>query len=167
MSIFWFYERAGSALLRLRWCTVWAGPLLFAFGRKTLFPHCAYMYPLLVVPWKRSAWIPSTEATSGKLNSWSDRRLDAHAELVWKPIGRAMRKRVFGHMERRPRTVYASAQSGQGSHFPLTESLDTTEEQMPVCDFAHVWDEFESMHFAYVRRHLFSWRGLYNMSMRN
>ena len=78
-----------------------------------------------------------------------------------------MRKRVFGHMERRLRTVYASAQSGQGSHFPLTESLDTTEEQMPGCDFVHVRDKSESVHFAHVRRHLFAWRGLYNMSMKN
>ena len=37
---------------------------------------------------------------------------------------------------------------------PLTESLDTIKcingEQMPVLDFAHVWDESESVPFVYA-----------------
>ena len=43
-------------------------------------------------------------------------------------MGLAMRKRSFGHMRAaRPRSACASAQSDQGLHCPLTESLDTIE----------------------------------------
>ena len=58
----------------------------------------------------------------------------------------------------RPRSACASAQSDQGLHCPLTESLDTIKcingKQMPGWDFAHEWDESESVHFVHVRRHL-------------
>ena len=48
-----------------------------------------------------------------------------------------MRKRAFGHMRTaNARSDWASAQSDQGLHCPLTELLDTpeciNEEQMPV-----------------------------------
>ena len=62
--------------------------------------------------------------------------------------------------QRRPRSVSVSMQSDQpiqGLRCPLTESLDTieciNEEQMPGCDFAHVRDEPESVHF---QRHIFT-----------
>ena len=43
-------------------------------------------------------------------------------------MGRAMRKRVYGDMrKRRPRSACAFAQSNQGLHCTLTESLYTTE----------------------------------------
>ena len=52
----------------------------------------------------------------------------------------AMRKSVFGHKRQQmPRSVCTSAQSDQGLHCPLTESLDTTE-----CingDLGHVQDD--------------------------
>ena len=54
--------------------------------------------------------------------------------------------------QRRPRSDCASAQSDQGLHCPLTEPLNCIEciygEQMPRWDFAHVWDESESVHFV-------------------
>ena len=43
-------------------------------------------------------------------------------------MGHAMRKRVSGICgQRRPRSACAFAQSDQGLHCPLTESLDTME----------------------------------------
>ena len=56
------------------------------------------------------------------------------------------------------------AQSDQGSHCSLTESLDTVEcingEQMPRSDFtAHACVKSESEHFAHAQRHIFAWRG--------
>ena len=80
-------------------------------------------------------------------------------------MGLAMRN-VFGHMHvRRPRSACASAQSDQGLHCPLTESLDIIErssgEQMPGYDFAHAWDKAKSAHFAHVRRRIFVWLGPY------
>ena len=48
---------------------------------------------------------------------------------------------------------------------PLIESLDITDfingKQLPGWDFAHAWDESESVHFAHARRHNFAWRGPY------
>ena len=53
--------------------------------------------------------------------------------------------------QRRPRSACASAQSDQGLHCPLTESVDTVEcnngEQMPGRNFTHACDESESVHF--------------------
>ena len=43
-------------------------------------------------------------------------------------MGRAMQKRVFGHMlKQRPKSDCASAQSDQDLRCPQTESLDTIE----------------------------------------
>ena len=65
--------------------------------------------------------------------------------------------------QQRPRSACAFAQSDQGIHCPVTESLDTIEcisgEQMPGWHFVHVWNEFESVHFAHARRHIFTWCG--------
>ena len=58
----------------------------------------------------------------------------------------------------RPRQPCTSAQSDQGPHCPLKESLDTTDcmngEQMTGWYFAHAWNESESLHFAHVEGHL-------------
>ena len=49
-----------------------------------------------------------------------------------------MRERVFGHMrQRRLRSAYASAQSDQSRHCPLTKQL----EQRPGCYFAYAQDD--------------------------
>ena len=60
--------------------------------------------------------------------------------------------------QRRPR----SAQSDQGLHCPLTESLDTTESRakarMILCALER-WSE--SVHFKPVRWHIFTWRCIY------
>ena len=58
-------------------------------------------------------------------------------------------KRVFGHIrlygQRSPRSDCALAQSDQGLHCPLTESLDTTEcmngEQRHGLYYAHAQDD--------------------------
>ena len=36
-------------------------------------------------------------------------------------------------------------------------------EQMPGWDFAHAWDESESEHFVHARKHIFAWRGPYDV----
>ena len=65
-----------------------------------------------------------------------------------------MQKRSLGICgQRKPRSACASAQSDQGLHCPLTESLDTTEcmngEQGTGWYFAHAQDDL-SAHFAHV-----------------
>ena len=70
----------------------------------------------------------------------------------------------FGICEQwRPWSDCASAQSDQGLHCPLTELLGTIEcinvEHMPRWQFAHAWDESESVHFAHARKGIFAWRG--------
>ena len=57
-----------------------------------------------------------------------------------------MQKRVFGHMRTaKARSDCADAQSDQGLHCPLAESLDTTEcmkgEQRPGWYFAHAQND--------------------------
>ena len=53
-------------------------------------------------------------------------------------MGSAMRERVFGHMRQcRLRSAYASAQSDQSRHCPLTKQL----EQRPGCYFAYAQDD--------------------------
>ena len=68
---------------------------------------------------------------------------------------------IYG--QQRPESACASAQSNQGLRCPSTETFDTIEcangEQMPRSDFAHARDGSESVHFAYVRRPFFAWRG--------
>ena len=75
-------------------------------------------------------------------------------------MGRAMRKRVFAHMQiAKPWSAFASAHSDQGLHCPVTESLDTTEcmngrvkaRKIP-CPCAGL---SEYAYFAHVRRHFF------------
>ena len=65
--------------------------------------------------------------------------------------------------QRRPRSVCVSAQSNQGLHYPLTESLDTIKcinlEKMSGYESAHARNESESVHFAHVRRYIFAGRG--------
>ena len=56
--------------------------------------------------------------------------------------------------QRRPRSACASAQADQDLRYPLTESLDAIEcnnrKQTPGSDFAHAWNECESVHFAHA-----------------
>ena len=58
-----------------------------------------------------------------------------------------------------------SAQSDPGLQCPLTDSLDTIEcinrEQIPGRDYAHVWNESESVYFAHARRLIFAWSDSY------
>ena len=71
--------------------------------------------------------------------------------------------------QRRPRSAYASAQSDQGLHCPLTELLNTTEyvngEQMPGCYFAHAQADLNT-HFAHVRMYFFACSGPYIVDLR-
>ena len=80
------------------------------------------------------------------------------AELDWSAPCKNVSSGICG--QRRPRSACAFAQSDQGLHIPLTESLNTITctkvEQMPGWDFAHAQDESESVHFAHVRRQLFA-----------
>ena len=80
---------------------------------------------------------------------------------VWITPCENVSRRICG--QRRPRSACASAQSDQGLRCPLTETSDIieciNEEQMPRWDFAHAWDESESVLFAHGRRHVFAWRG--------
>ena len=75
-------------------------------------------------------------------------------------IGRAMRKRVFGHM---PGSACASAQSDQGLRNPLTELLDIIEcmngEQMPAWDFAQAWMNLNLCICVHIRKYCFACRG--------
>ena len=68
-----------------------------------------------------------------------------------------MLKPIFGHM--------LTAQADQGLLCPLTDSLNIikciTGEEMPGLDFAHAWNESDSVNFTYARRYLFAWRGPY------
>ena len=67
--------------------------------------------------------------------------------------------------QQRLRSACASAQADQSLCCLLTESLKTLDcnngEQMPGRDFAHTWDESESVYFAHGQRHLFALRGPY------
>ena len=52
-----------------------------------------------------------------------------HSQEYQEQMGRALGKRIFRHMlgQQMPISACASARSDQGLHYPLTESLDTTE----------------------------------------
>ena len=70
---------------------------------------------------------------------------------------------IYG--QRKPRSACASAQSDQGLHCPLTESLDTTEcmngKQRPGWDFAHVQDDVYPHILQILEDTFFAWRGPY------
>ena len=69
---------------------------------------------------------------------------------------------VIRHWRHFSSSSSAYAQSDQGPRCPLTESFDTiecsNEKQMPGGDFARVLDDYEPVHFAHDRRHIFAWR---------
>ena len=103
-----------------------------------------------------SKCIPSDKCTKGRLRSACASTQSDHLAAPCENISSG----ICG--QRRPRSACASVQSDHGLHCPLTESLDTivciSEEQMPGWDFAHAWDESESLHFTHIRRHRFAWR---------
>ena len=75
-------------------------------------------------------------------------------------MGCALRKCVLGICgQPRPRSACASAQSDQGLHYPLTESLDSTGcmngEQRLGRYFVHAQHDL-NLHILHVRRHFFA-----------
>ena len=80
-------------------------------------------------------------------------------------LDRAVQKCDFGHMQT------AKAQTSLGIHVVWSgPSLSayriiryykecTNKEQIPGWDFAHVWDEYDSMQFGHAWRHIFTWHG--------
>ena len=82
-------------------------------------------------------------------------------------MGRALRKRVFGHMRTAKAKVNllirACAQSDPGIHWPLTESCDTAEcmnwEQMAGWYFAHAQDDLKLRILRTFRGLFFACRG--------
>ena len=86
-----------------------------------------------------------------------------HKTINWHYLmGCAMQKVSLGICrQRRPRSACASAQSDQGLHCPLTESLDTTEcmngDQRPEWYLAHVQDDLNQRIFSHIQRHFLAW----------
>ena len=75
-----------------------------------------------------------------------------------------MRKRILGQMQTaraqvsmRIRAVWSASLLSANCPFDTIECING--EQMPGWDFAHAWDESESVHFAHDQRHLFAWLG--------